>query len=80
MNREPARSRCDEMLVELLMRYPDMSTRQLCQVLSEHECHWSMTTVRRRRAAKLSERPSSDRPDDCDDHQTVEDTTLEVKR
>ena len=82
MNFEPARSRhYDEMLAELLMRYPDMPTRQLCQVLSEHGCHWSLTAVRRRRAAKLSKRPSSDLPDDFgDDCLTAASTTLEVER
>jgi hypothetical protein len=69
------RYRYDGLLVELLLRLPDMSTRQLCRLLSMQGCPCSSTTVGRTRqrlkmcmATGLSKRRScSGRLEDCDD-------------
>ena len=71
---QQSHGRYDGLLVELFLRSPDMSTRQLCRLLSMHGCHWSSTTVRRARqrlemcmaAHSSQQRPPSGRLDDFD--------------
>ena len=67
--------RYDGLLVELLLRFPDMSTRQLCRLLFEHGCPWSRTTVGRARqrlemcmaSGSSQQRHRCGRLEDCDD-------------